>query len=187
MNATSKGKETEDRRSRGRVTRWPENKLKQCYRCGDSFHAKGQQCPASGAECYNCNKRGHFSKVCTSKTKNDVMKDQPNGATSECPSYDRVFLGTLEAEQNASLNSSPSTPTTAGIEQRKNRTKVMTEIQVTVNFSETHTVPINCKVDTGAEVNVISKEQYDKLVPSPQHRHLGPAQYRITVYGGHTI
>ena len=85
------------------------------------------------------------------------------------------------------LNYSPSTPTTANIEQRKNRTKVMTEIQVTVNPSETHTVPINWKVDTGAEANVISKEQYDKLIPSPQHRHLGPAQYRITAYGGHTI
>ena len=190
VNAISKGKETEDRRTRGRTTRRPENKPMQCYRCGDSFHAKGQQCPASGAECYNCNKRGHFSKVCKSKTKKDVMtlqKDRPDGATSECPSYDRVFLGTLEAEQSAPLNYSPRTPTTASIEQRKNRTKVMTEIQVTVNPSETHTVPINCKVDTGAEVNVISKELYDKLIPSPQHRHLGPAQYRITAYGGHTI
>ena len=116
-----------------------------------------------------------------------LQKDQPDGETSECPSYDRVFLGTLEAEQSAPLNSSPSTLTIAGIEQRKNRTKVMTEIQVTVNPSETHTVPINCKVDTGAEVNVISKEQYDKLISCPQHRHLGPAQYRITAYGGHTI
>ena len=116
-----------------------------------------------------------------------LQKDQPDGATSECSSYDRVFLGTLKAEQSAPWNSSPSTLTTAGIEQRKNRTKVMTEIQVTVNPSETHTVPINCKVDTGAEVNVISKEQYDKLIPSPQHRHLGPVQYRITAYGGHTI
>ena len=50
VNAISKGKETEGRRSKGRATRWPENKPKQCYRCGDSFHAKGQQCPASGAE-----------------------------------------------------------------------------------------------------------------------------------------
>ena len=186
VNAISKGKETEDRRSRGRVTRWPENKPKQCYRCGDNFHAKGQQCPATGAECYDCNKRGHFGKVCKSKTKKDAMTlqtDHSDGATSECPSYDRVFLGTLEAEQSAPLNCSPSSPMTPGIEQRKNSTKVMTEIQVTVNPSETHTVPINCKVDTG----VISKEQYDKLTSSPQHRHLGPAQYRSTAYGGHTI
>ena len=66
VNAISKEEETEGRRSKGKVTRWPENKPKQCYRCRDSCHAKGQQCPASGAECYNCNKRGHFSKVCKS-------------------------------------------------------------------------------------------------------------------------
>ena len=60
VNAISKGKETEGRRSKGRATRWPENKPKQCYRWRDSFYAKGQQCPASGAECYNWNKRGHL-------------------------------------------------------------------------------------------------------------------------------
>ena len=107
-----------------------------------------------------------------------LQKDQPDGATSECPRYDRVFLGTLEAEQSAPLNSSPSTLMIAGIEQRKNRTKVMIEIQVTMNPSETHTVPINCKVDTGAEVNVISKEQYDKLIPSPQHHVLSQYIYK---------
>ena len=66
VNAISKEEETEGRRSKGKVTTWPEKKPKQCYRCRDSCHVKGQQCPASGAECYNCNKRGHFSKVCKS-------------------------------------------------------------------------------------------------------------------------
>ena len=50
-----------------------------------------------------------------------LQKDQPDGVTSECPSYDRVFLGTLEAEQSVPLNSRPSTPTTAGIEHRKKK------------------------------------------------------------------
>ena len=62
----------------------------------------------------------------------------------------------------------------------------MTDIKVTANPCHTHTLPLTCKVDTGAEVKVISKEDYDRLIPSPQHRHLGPAQYRITAYGGHT-
>lgn len=117
-----------------------------------------------------------------------LQKDpQPDGATGECPSYDRVFLGTLEAQQSPLLHPSLSTPMIAGIEQEKNRTKVMTKIQVTANPSHTHTIPLTCKVDTGAEVNVISKEDYDRIIPSPQQRHLGPAQFRITAYGGHTI
>ena len=41
VNAVSKGKETEGRRSKGKATRWPENKPKQCYRLKDSCHAKG--------------------------------------------------------------------------------------------------------------------------------------------------
>ena len=38
-----------------------------------------------------------------------------------------------------------------------------------------HTLyPFTCTIDTGAEVNVISKEDYDRLNPNHQHRHLGP-------------
>ena len=43
-----------------------------------------------------------------------------------------------------------------------------------------HMVHLPCKVDTGAEVNVISKD-YDRPGPNPQQRHLGPTQYRYTV------
>ena len=32
-----------------------------------------------------------------------------------------------------------------------------------------------------------SKQDYDRLIPIPQHRHLGPTQYSITAYGGYTI
>ena len=92
-----------------------------------------------------------------------------------------VFLGTLEAQDSS------STSTIASIEQRKSRTNVMTEIQVTVDPHDTRMVPLTCKIDTGAEVNVICKQDYDRLNPNPQHRHLGPAQYRITAYGGYTI
>ena len=63
----------------------------------------------------------------------------------------------------------------------------MTEIGVTAEPHDTHMVPLTCKIDTGAEVNVISKQDYDRLNPNPQHRHLGPTQCRITAYGGYTI
>ena len=99
-----------------------------------------------------------------------LQEEQPDGATSECSSYDKVFLGTLEAQD------CPSTSTIARIEQQKYRTKVMTEIQVTANPRDTHMVPLTCKIDTGAEVNVISKQDYDRLNPNPQQRHLGPTQ-----------
>ena len=189
VNAISRGNKPRNqphqRYTSGRGNRRRDNNLRQCYRCEDTPHTKDQQCPATGVECFNCNKRGHFSKVCKSKTRSDVMtlqKEQPDGVTSECTSYDKVFLGTLEARD------SPSTSMIASIEQKeKQRTKVMTEIQVTVDPHDTHLIPIICKVDTGAEVNVISKDDYDRLNRSSQQIPLGPTHHRITAYGGHAI
>ena len=63
----------------------------------------------------------------------------------------------------------------------------MTKIQVTADPHDRHMIPLTCKVDTGAEVNVISKDDYDRLNPSSQQIPLGPTQYRITTYGGYTI
>ena len=50
-----------------------------------------------------------------------------------------------------------------------------------------HTTPIVCKFDTGAEMNVISKQDYEKVVIDPRQRQLGPPQCKITTYGGHNI
>ena len=61
----------------------------------------------------------------------------------------------------------------------------MTEIQVTADPHDM--VPLTCKIDTGAEVNVLSKQDYDRLNPNPQQRYLGPTQNRIKAYGGYTI
>ena len=72
---------------------------RQCYRFGDTPRTKGRQYPAIGVECFNWNKRGHLSKVYKSKTRSDVMtlwKKQPDDITSECSSYDKVFLEALE-------------------------------------------------------------------------------------------
>ena len=110
-----------------------------------------------------------------------LKKEQPDDVTSECSSYDKVFLGTLETEDSS------STSVITSIEQRKHRNKVMTEIRVTTDAHDTHMVPLTCKIDSGAEVNVISKQDYDRLNSNPQHRHIGPTQCRITAYGGYTI
>lgn len=85
------GNQSHQKCTGGRGTQRHENNLRQCYRCGDTQHTKGQQCPAIGVQCFNCNIRGYFSKVCESKIRSDVMtlrKEQPDDVTSECSSYD---------------------------------------------------------------------------------------------------
>ena len=41
---------------------------RKCFFCGGKLHAS-RSCPAVNAACHNCNKRGHFAKVCKSKAK----------------------------------------------------------------------------------------------------------------------
>ena len=40
----------------------------QCTRCGYDKHKEGQKCPARSATCNKCNRKGHFSAKCFSKT-----------------------------------------------------------------------------------------------------------------------
>lgn len=41
---------------------------KKCSFCGKNWHAKRADCPANGMQCKKCNKKGHFKKMCKSKT-----------------------------------------------------------------------------------------------------------------------
>ena len=52
----------------------------------------------------------------------------------------------------------------------------MTKIQLTADTFQKHATTIVCKVDTGAEVNVISEADYKQMFPNPLTRRLGLAQ-----------
>ena len=48
---------------------WPQRDYRHstettCGCCGSWPHRTGEECKASGQECYNCGKLGHFTKVC---------------------------------------------------------------------------------------------------------------------------
>ena len=64
----------------------------QCKRCGRERHTV-DKCPARSATCHKCNRRGHFSAQCLSKT--------VAAATNEL-SLDAAFLGTVTSQQESS-------------------------------------------------------------------------------------
>ena len=49
------------------------------------------------------------------------------------------------------------------------------------------TTPVVCKIDTGAEVNVISKRDYELIIPNPKQRNLNSPSVKITAYAGYEI
>ena len=96
---------------------------------------------------------------------------------------DRVFLGTLTAEHCSDTND--CTGEIDNIQSHQDHTKalILIEMQLTAKPTHRHTTPIVCKLDTGAEMNVISKHDYEKVVTDPRQRQLGPPQCKITTYG----
>ncbi|XP_064488339.1 uncharacterized protein LOC135400436 [Ornithodoros turicata] len=56
-----------------------------CRKCGRSPHRR-DSCPARNAKCNNCNKMGHYSRVCLSAAAVRVVSEEP------------AFLGTINVE-----------------------------------------------------------------------------------------
>ena len=138
-----------------------------CDRCGNNNHESNRKCPASGVECHYCHKRGHFSKMCRKRQQVNEIHDETDTDDDEC---NELFLGTLQVD---SVHSS-------------NRNKVYTDIDVTIKPHHKKTTTIRCKVDTGAETNVISKSDFNKIVATPEEKSLGPPQ-NLIAYGGQKI
>ena len=57
----------------------------QCIRCSADPHQKGDKCPALGATCHKCGRKGHYSSRCLGK----------RAATTHELSLDTAFLGTM--------------------------------------------------------------------------------------------
>ena len=107
-----------------------------CTKCGKR-HAR-QACPARDATCFKCNRRGHFGKMCFSKTVAMLAEDRPN--TEEDSPSTETFHRYLDA-----ISDQPSRPATAW------------HIRAMVNNTE-----VVFKIDTGAEVTAISPQYQRK-------------------------
>ena len=70
-----------------------------CTRCGHNKHVGGEKCPAFSATCHKCNKKGHCSTQCFSKT------PSANSQTSALElSLDSAFLDAMTTKEDSSWN-----------------------------------------------------------------------------------
>ena len=88
-------------RTTPRTPRGPFQDRKQiCSRCGHNKHVGKEKCPAASATCHKCNKKGHYSAQCFSKTHNNPDKQ----ATAHELSLDTAFLDVMTTNQETTWN-----------------------------------------------------------------------------------
>ena len=176
QNKPSKGQ----KRHKGKEHRQTDKPKPECGRCGGRPHDKLQKCPAINSKCYNCHKGGHYQRMCF-KTKpsgvNTLQGESSDPGESDLD--ERVFLGTLTAERCSDTND--CTGEIDNIQSHQDRTKALIEMQLTAKPTHRHTTPIVCKLDTGTEMNVISMQDYEKVVKDPRQRQRGPPLMEDTI------
>lgn len=68
--------------------------LKECGRCGGGKYHQWKDCPARGAECWRCHKKGHFAVACCSTSSIHNVTQQESSQLDE----DVMFLGEVSTE-----------------------------------------------------------------------------------------
>ena len=139
---------------------WPHPKSKkpECYFCG-GMYSQNHICPAKGKICSKCRKPNHFAKVRRSAEKKAVHTVEDSEAISEtADDTDEVFLYTIQ-----------------------NNTR---EDEAFAELSIEGQMCIKFKIDTGAQVNVLPLQYYNKL---PIRPGLIKGSHKLTSYCGSAI
>ena len=146
-----------------------------CMRCGKPEHQPGQKCVAKNAKCKECDKIGHFYKVCQSKKKTRRAN---------------LAQATPQTEQDTHINKNgvrqPNPPLV-------NMLKIVNHIGTTSGSQEKHLkFPIDVnprgpykdhlvvRVDTGTDVNCMNEKTFRRLFPKVK---LSVSPYEIQNFG----
>jgi len=114
--------------------RKPENK--KGYRCGENYPHKGRPCPALNEICKHCHKKGHFARVCRSKsnsTKGNALDDKDGDESTDEEYTYRITLHSM-----------------------RDKMQPLTEITI-----GNKTVP--CLIDSGPGVSVSDTSSFNQL------------------------
>ena len=131
-----------------------------CGRCGKAPPHPRDKCPAKDIVCHKCNLKGHYARYCKTKRKIDEITLE-SGETTDTTSTEAVeFLDSVDAVASG-------TPWV---------------IQVQLNNRD-----LEFKVDTGADVTVLSEENYqpgrDGALETTTRKLSGPVGNELKVLG----
>ncbi|XP_072182146.1 uncharacterized protein [Diadema setosum] len=134
-----------------------------CYRCGQG-HEMGK-CKAVDATCHNCGKRGHFAKVCRSKTNSGQRKE-----------VHTKFMAEISAEE-----STPPKDNNEEYFMHKASPKKEAPMLLELGISQNNTV---MEIDTGATLSIVSEATYRAWKHQPQ---LSQSDVVLRTYTGDKI
>lgn len=140
-----------------------------CGRCGTRHQPK--QCPAFGKLCYKCKAENHFGRMCKSASRLNVRDHQKRSSHGSSGSA----VNTLEQDVydldigEVKLNS--------GSSDKIHKNGWWKDILMNGKS-------VSCKVDTGAEANVMSVSMFEKLPGKPR---LQKTNTILTAYGNNKI
>ena len=113
-----------------------------CIYCGRRPHARGQQCPARGQTCRSCGKRNHFASVCMQRSRHAQNADIVDFHNPNINDDMHEYFFNFDTISQAQLN----------------HNEPPWRVALEVGGSK-----LTFKIDTGADVCVISKKQFQNL------------------------
>lgn len=142
--------------SRNVVQYGQQSRQEVCTRCGQVHRYK---CPALGVKCRKCEKVGHFAVCCRSFQLKGVRYVQSDSNIQQVqPEQDELFIGHIRLSKTLSS-------------------------EWTIDLSINNT-QINCIIDTGSDVNIMSKSVYDSLNAK---NALSKSNVKIKSYTGNSL
>ncbi|XP_031330691.1 uncharacterized protein LOC116161478 [Photinus pyralis] len=143
---------------------------KECRKCGLSPRHAFTDCPARNDFCRSCNRNGHWAAKCPSRN----MQHQTNSKSR----YEAKKVAAVEIKNNSGVSEGDL------FFLGSIQTQCCEPWQAIVNVSG---VPINFKIDTGADVTVLKAELLPKFkhtqLDSPQRPLLSASGDKINVKG----
>ena len=153
-----------------------------CPKCGNVRHQPGQTCPAKHQVCKLCGKSNHFARVCRSKTSQQQPLQSSN--TPRYRSRSRSRRAGSRRDHDASVNAVVGdvgdlhiSSCFIGAGSTSNDDVGQRSWWVTLLINGSY---VRCKLDSGAEGNVMSAATFNQLTAPPSLRDTKVRLYDFT-------
>ena len=152
-----------------------------CWRCGKQ-HKKSETCSAAGVQCHKCQRTGHYARVCMQEMSTNA---QPNGQKSSKQWRKPKKVHEVKPEEASGF----SFDTINVIDTISGNIVKHDEAFANIQMSDIKKKPVmvKCKIDTGAQSNVMPVRVYKELFPNESPEQLKQSNHKLTAYGGAPI